>query len=31
MVLLTLVVLGQIETRFLDPGRSDDLGGNGDA
>jgi putative Mg2+ transporter-C (MgtC) family protein len=30
MVLLTLVVLGQIETRFLDPGRSDDFRPNGD-
>jgi putative Mg2+ transporter-C (MgtC) family protein len=31
MVLLTLVVLGQIETRFLDTGRSDDFADHGDA
>jgi putative Mg2+ transporter-C (MgtC) family protein len=31
MVLLTLVVLGQIETRYLDPERSDDSVDHGDA
>ena len=31
MVLLTLVVLGQIEERFLDPKRSDDYRDNGNA
>ena len=30
MVLLTLVVLGQIESRFLDSGQSDDFHDNGD-
>ena len=29
MVLLTLVVLGQIEARFLDPGASDEFGDHG--